>query len=100
MRTPTGLSAGKACRTASKTSRGKAMRFSRLPPYLSARLLLMGDRTVDGVHLDGVKADTGRPERGHGKRLPDACALLPAQLSRSPVTAHGPGMAIVVQQSM
>ena len=43
-RVHTGLSAGKAARTASNTSSGKRMRFSRLPPYSSSRRLVSGDR--------------------------------------------------------
>src|SRR3954462_7026230 len=45
MRIQTGFSAGKIARTATKTSRGKRMRFSRLPPYSSSRLLARGDKT-------------------------------------------------------
>ena len=43
-RTHTGRSAGNAARTASNTSSGKRMRFSRLPPYSSVRWLASGDR--------------------------------------------------------
>ena len=43
-RIQTGLLAGNAARTASNTSRGKRIRFSRLPPYLSSRLFESGDR--------------------------------------------------------
>ncbi len=44
MRAHTGLPAGKAARTASNTSSGKRILFSRLPPYWSVRLLAIGDR--------------------------------------------------------
>ena len=44
MRAHTGLSAGNAARTTSKISSGKRIRFSRLPPYASLRLLAIGER--------------------------------------------------------
>ena len=40
----TGRSAGKAARTASNTSSGKRIRFSKLPPYSSVRRFDSGDR--------------------------------------------------------
>ena len=40
----TGRSAGNAARTASNTSSGKRMRFSRLPPYSSVRRFESGER--------------------------------------------------------
>src|SRR5215467_9156816 len=50
MRTDIGLWSGQTARTARNTSSGNRMRFSRLPPYSSVRLL----------QLEPVKADTLR----------------------------------------
>ena len=49
MRTEIGLSSGQTARTAWNTSSGKRMRFSRLPPYSSVRLL------VSGVMKDDIR---------------------------------------------
>ena len=42
MRTEIGFSSGQAARTARNTSSGQRMRFSRLPPYSSVRVLVSG----------------------------------------------------------
>src|SRR3977135_2322744 len=47
IRIQTGLCAGKAARTGSKTSSGKRMRFSRLPPY--SILASVGERRKELV---------------------------------------------------
>ena len=44
IRAQTGFAAGKVARTMSKISSGKRIRFSRLPPYWSPRLLAIGER--------------------------------------------------------
>ena len=66
----TGRSAGNAARTASKTSSGKRIRFSRLPPYSSSRRLderrqeLVQQIAVGAVELDGVEPEPrGAPRR-------------------------------------
>ncbi len=77
-RTPTGMAAGTAARTASKTCSGRRMRFSSEPPYASAARI--GDRrqelvqqvAVRRMQLDRVQPQPVRAPRSIGEGRDDA----------------------------